>query len=762
MGKRHIFGNCFGCWCLVLLSFTQILPLSFSAAYGSNWKIYVASTTDTSVWDEEGKTTSLDVSLHPLVPIAEDHVTDHSLMSRSPPLVPVREAASVSYTDQGFQTQTSVTSTTHAAKDWDSDKPDEKAFHLKPTVHLTGVAENWNADASVTSEDESDSSSAVKDTLRSNDTQNGDENDKSSPCLGCGAADDEIISQSGATMFENLKEKDVRASKTMTSSAWTANEEAHFVSLQAKKASPFGPVVATWSQDDTGSGDQHARVSVSTDPLPDLFGKEQILTALQESTSPTPSQTSPTTSKFNKEPPTTVLSPDSAEKDHLLEVLGNDPTQTFRAFDGTGKAQTLHPTAVVDVTLEFAGGDHGLDLWEDKLTKPPAQGAHGITDFTLLDLDLHLKADPATTSSFEPLTTPEPTSDQIPLDILTGEYYYENYDPYGRHIPNRFHDTPESWSDSDAATWPLPEIYEDFTSYDEPYLNPTTSINERNYGESFTNPEYENTDRSNTSPSTMDKDPINKHSSILEKYRPDLVTNDDLELKLRPEINKDSSQMGTGFISDNSTECKHGYIRRNNTCRSVCDAFPLYCYNGGQCYLVEDVGVFCRCNTQDYIWHKGVRCESIVTDFQVMCIAIGSAALVLLLLFMMTVFFAKKLYLLKTENTKLRKRRYRTPSEQHNDNFSLSTIAEGSHPNVRKLCDTPSNLFPHVPAMAYYDNLMCQDDPNAPSKIQEPAKSPQKEEDEDSFNIQNSLTPKLENNKAEENLEVNSLQNNLT
>ena len=33
----------------------------------------------------------------------------------------------------------------------------------------------------------------------------------------------------------------------------------------------------------------------------------------------------------------------------------------------------------------------------------------------------------------------------------------------------------------------------------------------------------------------------------------------------------------------------------------------------------------------------------------------GSAALVLLLLFMMTVFFAKKLYLLKTENTKLRR-----------------------------------------------------------------------------------------------------------
>ncbi|KAG6923705.1 chondroitin sulfate proteoglycan 5, partial [Chelydra serpentina] len=116
----------------------------------------------------------------------------------------------------------------------------------------------------------------------------------------------------------------------------------------------------------------------------------------------------------------------------------------------------------------------------------------------------------------------------------------------------------------------------------------------------------------------------------------------------------------------------------------------------------------CRCNTQDYIWHKGIRCESIITDFQVMCVAVGSAALVVLLLFMMTVFFAKKLYLLKTENSKLRKTKYRMPSELHNDNFSLSTIAEGSHPNVRKLCDTPCNLSPHARALAYYDNIICQ------------------------------------------------------
>ncbi|XP_056374736.1 chondroitin sulfate proteoglycan 5-like isoform X1 [Hyla sarda] len=145
-----------------------------------------------------------------------------------------------------------------------------------------------------------------------------------------------------------------------------------------------------------------------------------------------------------------------------------------------------------------------------------------------------------------------------------------------------------------------------------------------------------------------------------------------------------------------------------------------------------------------------------------MCVAVGTAALVVLLLFMMTVFFAKKLYLLKTENYKLRKRnRYRTPSELHNDNFSLSTIAEGSHPNVRKLCDTPSKLSPHVRAMAYYDNVICQEDPNAPQKVQDLPKACLK--DEEPFNIQNSLSPKHESGKGDPDIvDVNCVLNNLT
>ncbi|XP_077453992.1 chondroitin sulfate proteoglycan 5-like isoform X2 [Stigmatopora argus] len=213
--------------------------------------------------------------------------------------------------------------------------------------------------------------------------------------------------------------------------------------------------------------------------------------------------------------------------------------------------------------------------------------------------------------------------------------------------------------------------------------------------------------------------------------------------------------------SDGEGGCRPGYRAVNATCRSPCELEPDFCYNGGQCYLLEGVGTFCRCNVQDYIWHKGARCEAVVTEFQVTCLAVGASAVVLLLLFMMVVCFAKKLHLLETENKKLRRRsKYRPTSEAHNDNFSLSTIAEGSHPNVRKLCDTPPNV-PHARALAYYDNIICQDDPASQNKLEEALKAPPKEDD--ALNIRNALTPKHDNHKllGDDDSEVNSLQNNM-
>ncbi|KAJ7985527.1 hypothetical protein DPEC_G00352980 [Dallia pectoralis] len=213
--------------------------------------------------------------------------------------------------------------------------------------------------------------------------------------------------------------------------------------------------------------------------------------------------------------------------------------------------------------------------------------------------------------------------------------------------------------------------------------------------------------------------------------------------------------------SDGAGGCRPGYVMQNGTCRSPCDTTPSYCFNGGQCYLLEGMGVLCRflhrCNVQDYIWHKGARCESVVTEFQVLCLTIGASALTVLLLFMIIVCFAKKLHVLKTENSKLRKRssKYRPPSEQHNDNFSLSTIAEGSHPN--------KTMSRYTWECKTKEEPDCEDDPNIQNKLEDPVKAPVPKED-DSLNIHNSLTPKHENHKVlgeENSSEVNSLQNNM-
>ncbi|XP_003794588.1 chondroitin sulfate proteoglycan 5 isoform X2 [Otolemur garnettii] len=350
---------------------------------------------------------------------------------------------------------------------------------------------------------------------------------------------------------------------------------------------------------------------------------------------------------------------------------------------------------------------------------------------------------PEPTYPFQGTLDPQPASDIIDID------YFEGLDGEGRGADlGSFPGSPgtsENQPDTEGETpsWSLLDLYDDFTPFDESDFYPTTSFyddldeeeEEEDDKDAVGGGDLEDehdllvpTEKPGLGPGTGQ--PTNRWHAVPPQHTLGVVPGSSIALRPRPgESGKDLAS------SENGTECRSGFVRHNGSCRSVCDLFPSYCHNGGQCYLVENIGAFCRCNTQDYIWHKGMRCESIITDFQVMCVAVGSAALVLLLLFMMTVFFAKKLYLLKTENTKLRRtNKFRTPSELHNDNFSLSTIAEGSHPN---------------------------DDPGAPHKIQEALKSCLKEEE--SFNIQNSMSPKLESGKGDQaDLEVNCLQNNLT
>ncbi|KAA0702800.1 Chondroitin sulfate proteoglycan 5 [Triplophysa tibetana] len=345
-------------------------------------------------------------------------------------------------------------------------------------------------------------------------------------------------------------------------------------------------------------------------------------------------------------------------------------------------------------------------------TQPPIQGM-GDEETTVFDLDNN------TLPPTAPSTTSPPSPSAVTVDFFDSDPRRKNLDP-----PSL---SPHELQGRDPTSWAMPDNYDYMTPYDD-----------------------------SVSPTTDD------YTSTTDTYDDDISTTPPPK-PLPPQFsNPDITLIKVATVDESpripsSDGCQQGFILINGTCRSPCDLKPNYCFNGGQCQSLDGTQVFCRCNIQDYMWHRGSRCESVITEFQVMCIAIGSSTIMVLLLFMTIVCFAKKLHVLKTENNKLRKRssKYRPSSEHHNDNFSLSTIAEGSHPN--------KTMSRYTWECKTKEEPNCEDDPNAQNKLEDPVKAPAPKEDE-SLNIQNSLTPKHENHKVlgeENSSEVNSLQNNM-
>ncbi|XP_072249785.1 chondroitin sulfate proteoglycan 5 isoform X3 [Leuresthes tenuis] len=398
------------------------------------------------------------------------------------------------------------------------------------------------------------------------------------------------------------------------------------------------------------------------------------------------------------------LSLDSAETEHLLP---SNPRQQ-----------------------EVVEGEEEGDEEEKRLPNTDPPWIHA-KDTSVFDLD-HL----FTTTADQPST---PTNPSNP-DVLHVDFF----DPSsrGRNLdlaPPSPSSIAHELQGGDATSWAMPENYDYLTPYGDG-ISPTAD----EYTYSTTTDAYESDEDLRAGPPVRSKPQVPGSDSFIPggSYPGFGAPVPNVPAAAPPAVSPNG--------------CPVGYQVVNGSCRSACDLQPNYCLNGGQCYQLDGAGIFCRCNVQDYIWHKGARCESVVTEFQVMCLAVGASALVVLLLFMIIVCFAKKLHVLKTENKKLRKRssKYRPSSEQHNDNFSLSTIAEGSHPN--------KTMSRYTWECKTKEESDCEDDPNSQNKLEDPVKAPPKEDD--SLNIHNSLTPKHENHKVlgeENSSEVNSLQNNM-
>lgn len=536
-------------------------------------------------------------------------------------------------------------------------------------------------------------------------------------CVGCG----------GETYNEKppsrslLSEGDVDYVETATGLVWPLNQGTIDLDFRKSLAKGDRPSV-TESQEDSGSGDPHVK---NPSGQVTRSRSEMDLHDFMDMETSTPSQTS-TTGNITPLIPSTekAISPDSAEIDHLLQVSRETVLQP-PSSSGTDPRSPI----MSGKKTSFEIGKSQPPALEKTADRSMAQGAQGSTDKTLVTEKPQEEYSSTSISHNGPLKPSE-----SPIDVHDIDYK----DPSDLEDHMWFHHFPGSTFAGGDSTKSIhdklaprkkPVHYDDIPPFDDTYFYTTPPFYADGYEEVGIEDDIEDDDPEE---SDDDDDITAREVGNVSSNRP--TGRQEPSPKTSPDINRDQTHTLSG-THENSTECRSGYVRRNNSCKSLCDIYPTYCYNGGQCYIVENTGAFCRCNTQDYIWHKGLRCESIITDFQVMCVAVGTAALVVLLLFMMTVFFAKKLYLLKTENYKLRKRnRYRTPSELHNDNFSLSTIAEGSHPN---------------------------EDPNAPQKVQDLPKACLK--DEEPFNIQNSLSPKHESGKGDPDIvDVNCVLNNLT
>ncbi|KAM3872979.1 uncharacterized protein ACN63O_001964 [Diretmus argenteus] len=238
------------------------------------------------------------------------------------------------------------------------------------------------------------------------------------------------------------------------------------------------------------------------------------------------------------------LSPDSAETEHLL------PSNPRRQEVMEGEAEEEEEERL----------PHTDPPWID--TK----------DTAVFDLDrLHI-------------TTAAPSANPSHPDVLHVDFF----DPSSRgRILDLAPPSPSSLAHElqggDPTSWAMPDNYDYLTPYDDG-VSPTAD----EYSYSTTTDAYESDD--------------------------DLRLSAGSPARSRPRapgsgsFNPDAALPGGGVSapdavvppvaspvdgSDGMGGCRVGYQMQNGSCRSPCDALPSYCFNGGQCYLLEGMGVFC-------------------------------------------------------------------------------------------------------------------------------------------------------------------------
>lgn len=195
-------------------------------------------------------------------------------------------------------------------------------------------------------------------------------------------------------------------------------------------------------------------------------------------------------------------------------------------------------------------------------TKSPRHDSEEKMEFTVLDLDRNL--DSALDPHEPPTTvTPFPSHSLSETEFPTVDFFDTR--SHGNELVPQSSPAHELQGHEPTA-WAMPKNYDHLTPYEQT-VSPASE-------EDTTTPDEFDDDLTTTPP------PMDFHPHFPNPFIP--------PREIEPPTNH--NKLG----KSNSAECRVGSVLVNGTCKSRCDTKPNYCFNGGQCFVLEGTGVFCR------------------------------------------------------------------------------------------------------------------------------------------------------------------------
>lgn len=413
-------------------------------------------------------------------------------------------------------------------------------------------------------------------------------------CLGCPAGEGQGLAPPQASLSREPHSEGgpLEALSGGTSVVWPVQGQDGTQKVLSKQEVSGSPAPLPESQEDTGSGDQPAQAS----PDQGSFAQWTAFPPMLEFTPKTSSQAGQS------------LSSDSAETDLLLDTFGAAavPSPTL-----SSPAQTSNEAGQIP-GRGSTPKEEPLELWVDSTSSLAAEGSPGQVDLSWLNTEAPRLA---LTPPVKAVQTPKPSVDPLASEIIDIDYY-DLFD--GESLGGAGADsTKRKPSEDKGMSWSLHDLYDDFTPFDESDFYPTTSFYTDGDDEDLEEPEEEEEEEEDgggglardledendyrlPTPATpqiqtvvQETEPTG-HQYLVPPVQTFVISSGHSVAtpRLRPaEAGRDLSLSGGG---ENGTECRSGYVRHNNSCKSLCEIFPSYCHNGGQCYLVENLGAFCR------------------------------------------------------------------------------------------------------------------------------------------------------------------------